>query len=550
MAVELTASEQLYYQYASISGHKSEVRLLTIEPAESNESPLHLSLTTHNLNDTVPEWDAISYYWGNSETTQRVIIDGKLLQINQNAFSALSHCRDRNRPRKVWIDQICINQNDEQERFEQIMLMGRIYREAQCVVAYISDALPGTEILFAYLNIIGYEPKPWSLSWWKPWTAVAPTSPWKSMLGSDRKFPAQTWERLRPFHDHVRAIVEAYSEVLRLPWFRRTWIVQEAGLAQKLHIQCSFLTASWSSFMIAHDLVMHGPKRELDSKMGHGSRSACAIDMIRCRRPGRRPLMKLVWNEFLRKLRRSSWTRYWSLVCGATSRLVTVEYPDLLGLMRHLRYQECTDERDKVLGLLGLAKPDFVHTLTDTAHSDGRPYKETISFLSFHFAVWHIMHTNTLDVLMSTCFGASAHDDLPYWVPDWSQEAALCDTDWKFPLKRAPHQSGTQYPASAEFIPNEKAIIVRGILLDVVDEVVEQSITVQEFDNPNHLIWNDWKAFAMRPTPCSDPYKCDTGRYEAYWRTLVYDTDNSGGRATEKTGIALTEWLERGTTTK
>lgn len=131
-----------------------------------------------------------------------------------------------------------------------------------------------------------------------------------------------------------------------------------------------------------------------------------------------------------------------------------VQYPDLLVITCRLRYQECTDERDKVFGLLGLADPSFAKDLIDITYNDEGPYNETISFLNHHFAAWHTMRTDTLNVFMCICFGAAVVDDLPYWMPGWSQEAAPRDTDWKVLLKKIPHRAGAQCPASFEFISN------------------------------------------------------------------------------------------------
>jgi hypothetical protein len=72
------------------------------------------------------------------------MIDSKRLKITKNLHSALLHLRDTNKCVTTWIDQICINQDDVEERNRQVRLMGRIYREARNFIAWL-DHGPGSE---------------------------------------------------------------------------------------------------------------------------------------------------------------------------------------------------------------------------------------------------------------------------------------------------------------------------------------------------------------------------------------------------------------------
>jgi hypothetical protein len=65
-----------------------------------------------------------------------------MLQVTPNCLSALRALRHRSRPRKLWIDAICIDQTSTAERNQQVPLMAEIYGKAGQVLVWLS---PGTQ---------------------------------------------------------------------------------------------------------------------------------------------------------------------------------------------------------------------------------------------------------------------------------------------------------------------------------------------------------------------------------------------------------------------
>ena len=92
-----------------------------------------------------PKYDALSYTWGSpKDPVTAYIPDCDVSQhhrmkfpIGQNLACALRHLRHPDRPRSIWIDAICINQNDIEERNAQVKRMGLIYSLAQQVVIWL-----------------------------------------------------------------------------------------------------------------------------------------------------------------------------------------------------------------------------------------------------------------------------------------------------------------------------------------------------------------------------------------------------------------------------
>ncbi|KAH8891552.1 hypothetical protein GQ53DRAFT_604942, partial [Thozetella sp. PMI_491] len=84
-------------------------------------------------------FEALSYAWGLPTATRPTRADGKEFHVTVNLYAALRRLRMASRERVVWIDQLCINQTDDQEKSQQVALMSRIYSAAQRVIVWLGD---------------------------------------------------------------------------------------------------------------------------------------------------------------------------------------------------------------------------------------------------------------------------------------------------------------------------------------------------------------------------------------------------------------------------
>lgn len=78
------------------------------------------------------EYHAISYVWGSSVDPREVLVNGHNVKVTNNLHSLLKCLRRNGKVRQflLWIDALCINQEDLDERAEQVQIMGSIYAEA------------------------------------------------------------------------------------------------------------------------------------------------------------------------------------------------------------------------------------------------------------------------------------------------------------------------------------------------------------------------------------------------------------------------------------
>ena len=146
------------YTYSPLPNTNS-IRILHIETLEGSESRYHLeSFPIENA----PSFRALSYTWGPAyrdinvedeapelppDFCASMICDGKRINITQNLSDALINIVAIGIDGWLWIDALCINQRDFEERNSQVLLMGNIYTSASEVLIWLGLPRPGIEDL-------------------------------------------------------------------------------------------------------------------------------------------------------------------------------------------------------------------------------------------------------------------------------------------------------------------------------------------------------------------------------------------------------------------
>lgn len=119
------------------------MRLVTLLPG-SPESPLECEIV--EAHDLDVSYEALSYAWGDNELSNSVQVrhstgteqPSRNIPITRNLFEALRRLQ-LNAPRTLWIDALCINQNDLTEKASQVARMGQIYRNASAVIVWLGE---------------------------------------------------------------------------------------------------------------------------------------------------------------------------------------------------------------------------------------------------------------------------------------------------------------------------------------------------------------------------------------------------------------------------
>ncbi|OCK95111.1 HET-domain-containing protein, partial [Cenococcum geophilum 1.58] len=111
------------------------IRLLTIHPGRWNDE-IKCSLHVVNLFNC-RAYEALSYAWGDPLPTYDILLNEKAFSVARNLGRALHSLRSTTEPRTLWIDAICIDQNDLGERGSQVMIMRNIFSRAHRVVVWL-----------------------------------------------------------------------------------------------------------------------------------------------------------------------------------------------------------------------------------------------------------------------------------------------------------------------------------------------------------------------------------------------------------------------------
>ena len=131
-----SASQQIY---CGLDSDAKEIRLLRLEPGIDND-PIQCHLEPARLFDNkAPPYETVSYVWGDMIKRRSIIVNGHPMDVHESAEIALRRLRFLQRPRSLWIDAVCINQDDVTECSQQVALMHYVYRLGDFNTIWLGD---------------------------------------------------------------------------------------------------------------------------------------------------------------------------------------------------------------------------------------------------------------------------------------------------------------------------------------------------------------------------------------------------------------------------
>ncbi|KAJ2992732.1 hypothetical protein NUW58_g2070 [Xylaria curta] len=123
---------------SKLSPETDQVRVVEICPGSLDE-PIECNLKVRSIKDDgIPE--TLSYVWGTEMSHEDILVDRQLFSVTRNLFEILRSLRHLNTTRTIWIDAICINQSDFEEKGRQVRLMRDIYSNAKGTVIYLTGS--------------------------------------------------------------------------------------------------------------------------------------------------------------------------------------------------------------------------------------------------------------------------------------------------------------------------------------------------------------------------------------------------------------------------
>lgn len=205
--------------YPTLVDSAKETRLLTVTDIDL----LRGRLEVISLNDAhFATYTALSYTWRNpmavvkEESVNRrpsmpnvIDLNGHHLPITRNLGDALEYLFGKGE-RQLWIDAICINQEDDLERAKQVGLMGKIYTWAKRVLIWLGPHADNSELAMDFLARLARGPgQKDRLSWLLDLSEAEFMSHWAALYA-----------------------------LLHRNWWKRAWVIQEAVLAREIEMAC------------------------------------------------------------------------------------------------------------------------------------------------------------------------------------------------------------------------------------------------------------------------------------------------------------------------
>ena len=129
-------------------------RVLTLFPGTAS-TPLFCTLELLEIENPRYPYEALSYVWGTETSPDPLFCSDGFLTITSNLAQALRYLRYVNRPRRLWIDAVCINQRDLNERARQVEYMRLVYKHAICVVIWLGLKDRTVETAFRFARELG-----------------------------------------------------------------------------------------------------------------------------------------------------------------------------------------------------------------------------------------------------------------------------------------------------------------------------------------------------------------------------------------------------------
>jgi hypothetical protein len=189
--------------YRELNSSIHEVRLIRwTDTLDETDSEVRCELVYRSLDEN-PAYAALSYVWGDTEPAQRIFVDGKDVSVAPNLYGALR--RLRHTGCDIWVDALCINQQNNIEKGAQVQLMARIYQQADNVISWLGEGGDGVDVAVDFFRLLKDE-------------LHKPTDSFMRTLQSEEEWLITTWLAVR--------------QLLQHPYWGRVWILQEVLLAK------------------------------------------------------------------------------------------------------------------------------------------------------------------------------------------------------------------------------------------------------------------------------------------------------------------------------
>lgn len=384
--------EPLYFELQN-----GEIRLIELFPGTYSQ-PIVCQLQ-HVKFDCNPKYEALSYEWKKHEGEGLLKCRASEIKITLNLQMALRSLRYARASRILWVDAICINQDDETEKAKQIAIMGNIYKKADSVIVWLGNEVPQTRTAFDVLSSLAFiwverargineekvvqeilPKRPKDVSLFKSKSDICWTLP---SLKYAKPYLLQRKLNMRDdeiFQFKNARLWKEIDDIFGNTYFERSWIIQEVAVADVAYVKRGGFQIPWGIFQAAHGgRTIFNFQKSSNNQDPFGAPLLCVKD---ARRRYKNPTLA----------------------------------SDLAAVLSTFTYSKETDSRDHIYAALGLVKSkgreNYITTPDYSKTTEEVFYDAAVDIINerqdlYHWGVKSLLSNRTLE-------------NLPSWVPEWN----------------------------------------------------------------------------------------------------------------------------------
>jgi Heterokaryon incompatibility protein (HET) len=479
-------------------------------------------------------YEAISYTWGCPDRTEEILVNGYTLKVTKSVYEILAKFSSQFLPQLLWIDALCINQDNGEEKEQQVPIMDKIYSHSLFTTVFLGQSpLPEAQ------NKKREDILPYQFDGIRPQDEQTREHFETARLTFDifnefhiLKKPLQRmgkdvyelYESLSPNAFKSRQW-SALLTLLQHPWFARVWVVQEIALSPAVKVRYGDEIIDWKVIASGLKMIHNLRHFRLWLEWSHG---------VQIRHTEHSSLYNIIRMD---NLRENLWPS------EKYGRVKDISITDVLA---ESLYFKATNPRDQVYGLMSLCgdknslRVDYQATVESVylAAATELVLKKSFGLL---FGIAGVGNRSESGPIASK---------LPSWVPDWTDAPTYDHIREKYNFAyqyKLLFQQGIQefQKAIQESQPSitvigDKTLRMSAMFVDTVANVgpaLFDTASSQQGDGvldemcslwSNYESCRDFLADSQRSHLVSDPYT-HSGSHQslldAFHRSIVTDRD-------------------------
>jgi hypothetical protein len=341
------------------------------------------------------EFEAISYTWGRHPPSIPISVNGRHLLVTKTVEDLILYMQSIFKSKTYWVDALCINQHDIDERNQQVPRMRDIYQKATRVLVWLGPS-PSTGATLSTNRMIR------TLNW----------------VNTKSIETVQLLPIIREQEEHLfRSLVDLFTH----EWWHRMWIIQEIAVGKSARIRFNDVWITWESLSKVIYMILGDP--DLEARL---------LFYFSQRLP---PQIVRKYRLYIRNALFLCQTRDRLQTQAPTSDEIAITPAPLATLIHDIFHFESKDPHDKIFALFGIIsdanmpfKPDYLMPVNEiflktTKHLLSRP--QWFKILSVAGLGYERLHPKRRSNIASHCSVGNPKENLPSWVPDYSNNKIL-----------------------------------------------------------------------------------------------------------------------------